>query len=162
MSTVFLFISFLLHFVTFYLIIILFTKYRTIKQHEESQRKLLQEAEDALSLFLIEMKDENEKFLMQLQAKLGDQSESIMSHTSSHRTDEHDEQDVPKHLENLLQSKEDIIDMEEGDQEEDLRTKAFRLKKEGYTLEEIAKKLNVGKTEIELFIKFNENDGFPS
>lgn len=168
MNTVLWIISFALHFTMLYLLIILFIRYRSIKQIEESHKNIQQETEEALSYFLIELKEENEKLLTQLTEKYQNDHFSLMGQKEKENQkippiDVSVNDQVPEHLENLLKSQEDVVEVdakefnELDDQEQDLRTKTFNLLKEGYTAKEIAQKLNIGKTEVELFIKFNEN-----
>ncbi|MGM7720395.1 Swarming motility protein SwrB [Metabacillus sp. Hm71] len=157
-------ISLLLHIVSFYFIIVLFTKYSTIKDLANTQKKLLEETEEAMTGFLIEIKDENERLLSELkqQEKLTVSEERV--EVSSKKLLEHGtemdktQKELPEYL-NSVNKIEDIIELSHFSQEKSLpfEMEAINLYEKGYTLEQIAKKLNRGKTEIELLLKFRQN-----
>lgn len=179
MNTVLFIISFILHIFTIYGMVVLFAKYQSIKQLEQSQKQLLQQTEEALSLFLMEVKDENEKFLQSMEltfdknvkqvdkkkveAKplINTRQEGEFHHVEQMGTNEAEE--IPNHLQSLLKAKgEDVLEIDrmQEDDSNDLKggihKQVNELIKKGYTIEEIAQQLKVGKTEIELFIKFHE------
>jgi len=167
MNTVLWMISFALHITTIYILVVLFTRYRSLKELEDSQKNIQKETEEALSYFLMEIKEENEKFLAQFNQKefFSAKGQKILEEKNiPPKIDVNRKNEVPKHLESLLQSQEDVLDVEAKDKDDynesefDLRTKTFKLLNDGYSPEEIAQKLNIGKTEVELFIKFNENE----
>ncbi|WP_243289852.1 hypothetical protein [Bacillus sp. FJAT-47783] len=172
-------VSFILHIVTIYGLVVLYVKYQSVKQLEQSQKQLLQQTEEALSLFLLEVKDENEKFLQSMEERIDNnikQDDKIKVEEtpfiySKQKEESHHEQvknhkatEIPEHLQSLLQKKdEDVLEMnhkqddDSNDLDGDIQKQVMDLKKIGYTIEEIAQQLKVGKTEIELFIKFQEN-----
>lgn len=54
-------ISFMLHAALIYFVIILYTRMNSLKATEQKQRELLEETENTLAAFLMEVKEENDK-----------------------------------------------------------------------------------------------------
>ncbi|OAS83311.1 hypothetical protein [Metabacillus litoralis] len=175
MTTKLLFISLLLHVVAFYFIIVLYTKYSTIKDLSNSQRAILDETETSMTSFLIEMKDENERLIQhlkqesahitnhgkELEAKTKESNHptanSTMIHTNEKVPEEPQESELPDYLSELNEI-EDIVEISQPVQKKDLpfEIQAINLYENGHTVEQIAKKLSKGKTEIELLLKFRQ------
>ncbi len=177
-------ISFILHGVSFLIIILLYTRFDQIKDIEKNQVMMIKDMEELLTAYITEIKDENETFLEKAKMEsshLGGHNKNIR--TVEKRVDSTDirneinsiESQLTGHdIASLLPSyheleilKEDrntneIIKVDpvhsEGDSPELLPVgrQARLLHNTGLSIEEIAKKLNKGKTEIELFLKFNE------
>ncbi|WP_243386886.1 DUF6115 domain-containing protein [Aeribacillus kexueae] len=158
MTTLLILFSFIIHILSIFAIIILFTKYQSIKQLEQSQKQLLQETEEALSLFMMQMKEENEKFINQLQVSDKKNPLPLRNEVESRQIkEENDDDDLPSHLQTILEQQMDVIEVKEIPRDETTsHDQIIELSKKGYTIEEIAQQLNVGKTEIELFLKFNQ------
>mgnify|MGYP001213164553 CR=1 FL=1 len=138
-------ISFILHILSFYFLIVFYTRHQALKNLKEEQENLLKEAEDALTVFLMELKEENQKFLEQM-SKNDSPSEAY-------------------NLDELVAQQKDSVEITANLQEDEpdsykrnLQEQVFQLANEGYTIEQIAQKLNVGKTEIELIMKFHKKD----
>ncbi|QGQ46831.1 Swarming motility protein SwrB [Metabacillus sediminilitoris] len=172
MTTILLLISLLLHVVAFYFIVVLYSKYSTIKDLADSQRDLLEEAEQALTSFLIEIKDENEKLLQNLEAKglensTNEQDEKkskvIVQSRGNAASDTKQEpavftdEELPQYLPKVDEI-EDIIEINNFSQKNNIsfEIEAINLHEKGHTVEQIAKKLNKGKTEIGLLLKFRQ------
>ncbi|PGT86693.1 MULTISPECIES: hypothetical protein [Bacillaceae] len=171
MPTILLLISLLLHVVAFYFIVVLYMKYSTIKNISDTQRQLLEETENSMTSFLIDIKDENDRLI----EKLLKTSNSIpqkkeehhfnpnnqdqkASHVEIQKPDKQvDKHELPDYLLNVDQV-EDIVEINQPKQQKNpsFEEKAINLYKEGHTIEQIAKRLNVGKTEIELLLKFRQ------
>lgn len=170
----FIVISFVLHIISILAIIILYIKYQSLKELEVS----IQQTEEALSLFLLEVKDENEKFIKELSSihensRFSQEARSNERATNNlieikeqkdyefHKGAQSDE--MPDYLRTIIDEQQDVLDVqqerdnEREPTEKDLQKEILLLAKNGYTIEEIAQKLEIGKTEIELFIKFHEN-----
>ncbi|MGN7939855.1 hypothetical protein [Virgibacillus sp. 6R] len=173
MNTFLLLISLLLHIVAFYFIVVLYTKYATIKKLADSQSSLLEEAENSMTSFLIEMKDENERLINELTKATRDNvpdTEKNDSQLENHlkldsglkmqleKNDGASNDELPDYM-NEIDEIEDVIEINHPKQKEDLpfEVEAINLYKNGYTVEQIAKKLNKGKTEIELLVKFRQS-----
>ena len=54
-------LSFVLHGVLLYAVIILYTRFSALKETERQQKKILEETENTLAAFLLELKEENER-----------------------------------------------------------------------------------------------------
>lgn len=173
MTAILLSVSLLLHIVAFYFIVVLYMKYATMKELSDTQKKMVEETEQAMTSFLIEMKDENDRLLKQLNtsSKHPQQlNESMMPETKKHQQNEASpkenkrndliekgQEDLPDYLAaaNVV---EDVIEITNVPQEKKLsfEIEAINLFENGYTVEQIAKRLNKGKTEIELLLKFRQ------
>ncbi|HZH62337.1 MAG TPA: Swarming motility protein SwrB [Metabacillus sp.] len=171
MSTTLLILSLLLHVVAFYFIIILYMKYSTIKDITDTQRKILEETENSMTSFLIDMKDENEKLIetllcstnMRMQKPMAEDRTEFKQRPNQEikqQTKIELEQksiELPNHLTGLDEIK-DVVELKQKSKKnkQPFEIEAINLFKEGYTVEQIAKKLNKGKTEVELLLKFRE------
>ncbi|MFC0271321.1 hypothetical protein ACFFIX_07630 [Metabacillus herbersteinensis] len=168
MTSILLFISIVLHAVSFYFIIVLYTKYSTIKQLTESQKSLYEETEHTLTSYLLEVKDENQKLIDEFKKELHTTRSKTVSKVSpliqgiekvkSEETIAYDE--LPSHLIGMPEVK-DIVEIKnESSSSSTQKNKlpydieAINLFKDGYTVGQIAKKLNKGRTEIDLLLKF--------
>lgn len=63
MSTLLWLLSFTLHGVLLYAVIILYMRLAAVKETEKQQKKILEETENTLAAFLLELKEENEKLI---------------------------------------------------------------------------------------------------
>ncbi|MGE6631426.1 Swarming motility protein SwrB [Bacillus sp. NPDC077027] len=174
-------ISFTLHAVLIYFVIILYTRMNTLKATEQKQRELLEETENTLAAFLIEVKEENDKLSKSVasspdslveedQVPLPQKAKHPQPQTESQQSDE-SEDPVPDHLSALLSEvevQEETVnhtvqkaDVEANEQpSEKVEDDAFHnqvrsLYESGLSIEEIARELKTGKTEIELLLKFS-------
>ncbi|MDQ0230507.1 hypothetical protein [Metabacillus malikii] len=174
MNTFLFMISLLLHIVAFYFIVVLFTRYSAMKNVAETQSTMLEEAENSLTNFLIEMKDENNRLIQQLTSNsAASVQENSSEHVGKHskNTDEKNSEleldsnngandllDLPNYLQDLSDIK-DVVEIK-TEQVEDkplpFEKKVIDLYEKGYSIEKIAKQLNKGKTEIELLLKFQQ------
>jgi hypothetical protein len=173
MTAILLSISLLLHVVAFYFIAVLYMKYATIKELSDTQKRMIDEAEQAMTSFLIEIKDENERLLQHLNSSSEHPQQRNKSVTLEKKDLQQNEnpskdnrrnapiverqEDLPDYLAtaNLV---EDIIEITNAPQEKMIpfELEAINLFKNGHTVEQIAKKLNKGRTEIELLLKFRQ------
>lgn len=67
MTTILITVLFVLQLLSFYFIIILNTKLAKFKSLEKKQERLMLEMDDTISLYLAEMKDENNRLIQELQ-----------------------------------------------------------------------------------------------
>ena len=174
-TTILLLLSLLLHVVAFYFIIVLYMKYSTMKDLTDTQRQILEETENSMTSFLIDMKDENEKLIETLLSssrevqQMPNPVETVESdqhrHTvkrqnpkSSNNIDTKENMiDLPSHLLGL-DDMQDIVEITQtkNKKKPPFEIEAINLYKKGYTVEQIAKQLNKGKTEVELLLKFRQ------
>lgn len=152
-------ILFLLNCVTIFAVILIYMRQNRLMELEKQQRKNYLESQELLSSFLFELKEENERFakLLNEQEKTG---EKVIPKKVKQNHSNIDKQKV-KHVdfvEDIHSTKEVLSDLLQYDQakeqEPSLIDQVSQLVKEGYSVEQIAKQLNKGKTEIELLIKF--------
>ncbi|WP_108669666.1 hypothetical protein [Peribacillus acanthi] len=207
-------ISILLNLVSIFAIIILYQRQNRLVQAESKQGKIIEELEDILQSFLLEMKDDNEKFMSQVQ-KATEMKVAPVSSNPLHPSLEISNGIVSKvsHLDEkssislnqnpnlvlnsykqstLQELDDDVMDFSEKiftqkdkveitipphssnqkpesqfkdtfkqqlskhnvKKDSTIQEQIDELLEKGLSLEQIAKKLNKGKTEIELLLKF--------
>lgn len=168
MQTIFLFILFIIQMIGFYVIVLLYTKVSKFNDLEKKQQKLMAEMDDSIAAYLAELKEENERLITIIEKR----QQSIHSN-SKHSTTTIDKEVNHKGKENghfpkpkiplnvAMQSYqsyskstfENEVSMP-MEVEMDERTKAITMHEKGKSIEEIAKALGKGKTEVELLLKF--------
>lgn len=164
-------VSFLLHIITFFLIVVLVQKINIKKTETEvvEQEKLKREIEDLLIAYTAEMKEENEKLLTKLASKRKSQ-EQVQSNTiktyenlnSQTETVEMKKRVLPQPKPAIIRNVEiddtyapPIVEDTEDRLEQSSTAQILSLSKQGYSVKEIAKKLNIGDGEVELLLKFH-------
>ncbi|MFA1781337.1 DUF6115 domain-containing protein [Bacillus velezensis] len=142
MSTLLWLLSFVLHGVLLYAVIILYTRFSALKETERQQKKILEETENTLAAFLLELKEENERL------------EDAKSRQAPDAEDaEQKEPVIPDHMEKLISATE-RAESDENNGAHSFEERVSELYEQGLTPAEIAKRMQSGKTEIELFLKF--------
>jgi hypothetical protein len=148
-------ISFILHALSLFVIILLYLQLSKVKETEKRQQQMAEEMEQTFSAYLLEWKEENERFLKELSVMLtnrtgadGKQPLSKVNATSTK------EEALPNYFPNIDDVK-DIVDIRHQAMPS-LVEEAWQLFEQGKTIEEIAKILKKGKTEIELLLKFRQ------
>lgn len=168
MQTIFLILLFIIQMVGFYVILLLYTKVSRFNDLEKKQQKLMAEMDDSIAAYLAELKEENERLIAIIEKRQhASGSEPSNSMTSSKKEMNHEKADlhfpqpkIPMKL--AVQSyqsyskniPEEQATTQKKSDEMDERTKAIALHDEGKSIEEIAKTLGKGKTEVELLLKF--------
>jgi putative lipase involved disintegration of autophagic bodies len=180
MVTFVLFLSMTLNILCLLFIALLYVRQNRFITVEKQQEKLLEEMEDVVSSFISEIKEENEIFLKKIeetnQAKKKSISEkkedsrrislqknvpkTFNKKIQSYRTVQH----YQKNAKLLTEEKENTDELlnlilpskKEVKKEKSLLEKVVEMQEEGKKIEEIAKILNKGKTEIELLLKFRQ------
>ncbi|EMI11873.1 hypothetical protein [Anoxybacillus gonensis] len=150
MTTFLWLISFVLHGVSLFLIILLSLKWAKIKETEREQAELIREMETMMTTYLMQFKEENERFVKQM--------------TSSAVRQKKKEPPLLLRDEQVRLPVEDVVDRielssttpQEEPALESLISEALKLQQQGKTIDEIAKLLKRGKTEIELLLKFHQ------
>ena len=200
MTTFLLLISLFLNVLALFSIIILFLRQNRFLQVEKKQEKMLQEMEEVISAYLVQMKEENEDFIKRIgkierndqgsknaeskvnikkekeplpeksgsfSSRMGKantysavkaykQNSSAQSQSSSKSSKQMTSDEVelpPLEINNII---EDVIE-KENSQDQSLLNDILLLNEQGYSETEIAQKLNKGKTEINLLLKFYQN-----
>ncbi|MEH7385758.1 hypothetical protein V7147_10155 [Bacillus sp. JJ1521] len=183
MTTILFIICFALLAVAFFLIILLYLKITQLKDVETKQERLLKEFENVITSYVMEIKEENEVFLNRIKdvKKASKLKQEIVKEDNSKNQANAEIEEIHKktiHIKEQELTSEDIqellpsfADQEEIEQnpkqaisenDDSLIEVLFKdidhLTKLGHSYEEIAKKLNKGKTEIELLHKFRQNN----
>ncbi|MED5050505.1 hypothetical protein P9850_01295 [Anoxybacillus rupiensis] len=158
-------VSFALHAFSLFIIILLYLQLSKVKEVEKKQSQLIQEMEETISAYLLEWKEENERFLQALSQRMRSR-DNVQTKPSpapkQHSAPVKDDEWLPP-MEQVDTIK-DRIEISETNQQQkevpsspsSIAEQAEQLQKEGKTIEEIAKLLNKGKTEIELLLKFRQ------
>lgn len=160
MTSIILVILFLLQLISFYFIALLYAKLNKIKDMEKKQANVLSEIDDSFSAYIAEMKDENNRLLQELK-----RTEPLFaSANTAPAVKELDEQDnksfelpksyVSKQL--AANSYMKIAATTEKKVPVTIKEKVLFYEMEGKSIDEIAKILQIGKTEVELFLKFKD------
>ncbi|UAL49190.1 hypothetical protein [Sutcliffiella horikoshii] len=158
MLIIFTIINFALILLAIFFIILLFIKLSKVQQLEQEYRTLIQEAEDTITSYVLELKEENSSFLQ----KLSNANPGIAHLDKQESFDTREEELTEADLKDLLMQenvREDHIETviaEKPFEEWNIKDQVMHLSEKGLTSSEIAKKLNKGKTEIELLLKFRQ------
>lgn len=157
MSGVLLTFLFILQFVSFFLIALLFTRLSHVKDIEKKHEEFMKEMDDAVSAYLFEIKDENNRLIEEL----------AMTNETKNVGKEYErapQEEVPfsprstvskSAVAKLYQQSSPVKDIVEVKSEPSPQDQVLALSKAGKSIEEIAKLLGKGKTEIELMLKFH-------
>ncbi|GCD83324.1 swarming motility protein SwrB [Parageobacillus thermoglucosidasius] len=149
-------ISFVLHAVSLFIIILLYLQLSKVKEMEKRQQQMAEEMEQTFSAYLLEWKEENERFLKKLSDMANNRSqEEVKNHPSVVQATSANEKELPDYFPNVDDVK-DIVDIRQQAAPPLLADEAWKLYEQGKTIEEIAKMLKKGKTEIELLLKFRQ------
>lgn len=148
---------FILQLVSFYFIAMLYAKLGRVNELKKQQDVMMREMEDAVGAYLAEMKDENDRLLKELSTV---KPAEILSHRVPEQKPAADStsplstsKTVPK-SKAVNTYKQVAAKLEIAEKEQSKDEQALELSKNGYSIEEIARKLNMGKTEVELLLKF--------
>lgn len=193
--TVFLLIaSLLLNITALLAIVILYLRQNKLLQVDVQQKQNLKNMEEMISAYLLEMKDENDRFIMSVQNLSNEKKTTEHAPKQVSFEEETEEQELrqpeisrkpgkvmtfravkayqqtqKQHATEGKIKNEEILDSVEissfpGKKGEEpkiaaptLEDQLFMMKQEGISVDEMAKRLNKGKTEIELLLKFREN-----
>lgn len=141
MLSIILFFSFLLHIVAFWMIYSLHNK---LKRNHSTD---LEEISELLELYLDELKEENKQLMDELNNNTSFSAQEKESEVIKNELNNH-----PVQNDELPLEKVDLM-------ETSLEAEVLHLYQKMYTPNDIARKLNCGKTEVELIIKFHKKKG---
>ncbi|MDQ0245709.1 putative coiled-coil protein SlyX [Bacillus fengqiuensis] len=172
-------VSFLLHGISLLFIVLLYTRFVRLKEMEQTQSAMMKEMEEVISAHIMEMKEQNDEFIQKFEQMKRNQGSARKKESPPppnlpvfDRVSSPSEQDFLQMMETKTAGRaniqepfpkqEDPMILPEWDGKEDLTPEqikklAISLQKKGLTIEEIAKHLHRGKTEIELLLVFNKN-----
>ncbi|QTD42302.1 DUF6115 domain-containing protein [Sporosarcina sp. Te-1] len=162
---IFLIILFILQLIMFYFISLFYMRMAKLDRLEAKQQKLMTEMDDAIAAYLSELKDENDRLIRMLEMRVDEEKQPSSKDVLKEKAEP-----VPAQSE-VIQNQRPVVPVQVALQsyknsnstnpanvdlmpEDDDRTRAIRLQKEGWSVEEIARELGKGKTEIELILKF--------
>ncbi|MFJ8063794.1 DUF6115 domain-containing protein [Psychrobacillus sp. NPDC096426] len=158
MTSIILVILSLLQLISFYFIALLHAKLTKFNNMEYKQEQLLAEIEDSFSAYIAEIKDENDRLLQEL-----NNANHVVAATVEHVEKKESEKEVSPLLEipKTFVSKQlaansyiKTASITEKKEPVTIKEKVFFYADEGKSIDEIAKILQIGKTEVELFLKF--------
>ncbi len=151
---------------SFYFIVLLNLKISSLKEVEEKQQRMKDDMDDAIGAYLAEMKDENNRLIQEMKtikkqstnnssSFINKQDSSMYTKNTADRDDEietiQNNFKVPKaYVKKAYQTKqsdENKLTVEE---------QVIQMYKKGLSISDIAKRVNRGKTEIELLLKFQQ------
>lgn len=150
MTTFLWFASFVLHGISLFLIILLSLKWVKIKETEREQAELIREMETMMTTYLMQFKEENERFVKQI-------TSSAVRQKKRETPPSLREEQPSLPIDDVVDRIELSTTTPKGEQSLDsLVSEALKLQQQGKTIEEIAKTLKRGKTEMELLLKFHQ------
>ncbi|TQR07255.1 DUF6115 domain-containing protein [Psychrobacillus soli] len=157
MTSLILVILFLLQIISFYFITLLHAKLAKFNNMENKQAQILSEIEDSFSAYIAEIKDENNRLLQEL-----NNTNPVVAATTEFVEEKEKEVvpstfDIPKTFvskQRVANSYSKTATITEKKEPVSIKEKVFYYDNEGKSIDEIAKMLQIGKTEVELFLKF--------
>ncbi|WP_153720410.1 helix-turn-helix domain-containing protein [Sporosarcina cascadiensis] len=156
-------ILFILQIISFMIITLLFLKVSKFNNLEKKQQQLMDEMDHSVMAYLAEIKEENDRLIEQLNRKTDffPPADFSFPQTAQQKTaaetDKMQQKPHPVPVQFALRSYQKTAATTEQREAEPLddRAKAKMMIAEGKSVEEIAKELGKGRTEIELLLKFS-------
>ncbi|WP_456271521.1 hypothetical protein [Bacillus sp. AK031] len=186
MQTFLIFISFILNIAALLAIVILYTRQNRLLEVEKKQERTVKEMEDTISAYLLELKEDNDRFIQQFQTlkennteqsrekvekirqaaeldsgagnSFQDQEESPETYSSQSFKRQNAAKAYKKiHMNSSKPDADHVLPVDEASSKDPIYSKIKNLQDDGYSLDEIAQELGKGVTEIELLLKFRQN-----
>lgn len=184
MTTFLLLLTLILNMATIFAIIVLYLRQNRLVETERKQEKIISEIDEIFSAYLLEWKEENDKFLKLMSSAniSGYQGKADKPAEKTETGSQIDPEAVIREIQQpqtrkgisyhaarqayqagvtIKNSETEINSSQPAGSEEtkdvSLMDQVTTMKQQGLTIEEIARKLNKGKTEIELLLKFRQN-----
>lgn len=169
MQTVFLLLLFILQVIGFYFMALLYMKVSKFNNLEKKQQKLMMEMDDAIGAYLSELKEENERLILIIEKHHDEKRKDISPESQTEtardpliekskisiKTPGYPVKAAMKSYQTAPVVSRDGLPLQNTlDSDLDERTLAIRMYEDGKPVEEIAKRLGKGKTEVELLLKF--------
>ncbi|MBM7572050.1 hypothetical protein JOC48_002553 [Aquibacillus albus] len=156
----------MLHVITFIILKTMNDKLKLLGDMEEKYTENKKELEDLLAVYLLEIKDENDRLVSSLRHNkplTNSQSEKVETEasTKSERSTipiAYNNKSVQPSAENSTTYTPPLSNQEQDTLEQSISAKVYALYDQGETIESIARKLDCGKTEVELMLKFNRKN----
>lgn len=161
-------VLFVLQLISFAVITLLFMKVSKFNNLERKQQQLMQEMDQSVTAYLNEIKEENDRFIRQLKMTnvpktatspiVEKQEKKVQLEPKRESKSEQEPfqpkvQPVPMHF--ALRSYQKTSASQQETEPMNDRQKIKQLYEDGKTVQQIAKELGKGKTEIELILKFS-------
>lgn len=162
MTTIIIIVLFLLQIISFYLIALLHMKLSKYKDIEDRQEQTMKEIEDSFSAYLAEMKDENDRLLYELKESnivppIKEEISSNNKEVAATKSDLESSLLISRPLVSKQKATNSYVQaasLPEKKQPVTMKEKVLYYYEEGKDSTEIAKILQIGKTEVDLFLKF--------
>jgi biopolymer transport protein ExbB/TolQ len=157
MTPIILVILFLLQIVSFYLIALMFAKLNKFKDMEKKQEQVLKEIDDSFGAYIAEMKDENNRLIKELNKS----EKSFIASTQEEIKEETRSFELPKSFVSKQLAASSYLKTVATTEKKipvTIKEKVLFYSGEGKDIDEIAKLLQIGKTEVELFLKFKDKN----
>lgn len=158
-------ISFLLHVFTFITIKVLKDRITEPEDTALKQAQQQKEMEELLAVYLLEIREENEKVVSMLTAEKNIKQEKSTTYPSKVKIEQENPYEKVAPIKHKEQYTEPTVDYQPPtvNESQDIVEKSFSgevlsLYNQGESIESIARKLDSGKTEIELMIKFHKKN----
>ncbi|MDR4937144.1 hypothetical protein RGU11_12200 [Rossellomorea marisflavi] len=139
-------LSILLNLVALFAIILLYVRQNRLLALDNQQKRRVTEMEELMSAYMEELKEENDAFLLSLTKTAGE--EQVTEPPSKVRMKAMEAYQSVQAIDPSIDPS-DHSDMGELDM--------VSMHRAGFSIDEIAKAAGVGRTEVELFLKFNKN-----
>lgn len=139
-------LSILLNLVALFAIILLYVRQNRLLALDNQQKRRVSEMEELMSAYMEELKEENDAFLSSLTKTAGE--ERVTEPPSKVRMKAMEAYQSVQAIDPSIDPS-DHSDMAELDM--------VSMHRAGFSIDEIAKAAGVGRTEVELFLKFNKN-----
>ncbi|MFF2752593.1 DUF6115 domain-containing protein [Psychrobacillus sp. NPDC058041] len=155
MTPIILVILFLLQLVSFYLITLLYAKLNKYKDMEKKQELVLKEIDDSFGAYIAEMKDENNRLIQELNKS----EKTFIASTQEEIKEETRSFEIPKSFVSKQLAASSYLKTVATTEKKipvTIKEKVLFYSEEGKDIDEIAKLLQIGKTEVELFLKFKD------
>ena len=158
MITTILIILFLMQVISFYFIALLNAKISRFNNMEQKQQQVLIDIEDSFSAYIAEITDENNRLLQELQNTQLPKVTSLETPEKTFKKEATTFEPPISFVSKQIAASSYLKTAQTTTKKvpKTIREKVLFHYEEGKTADEIAKMLQIGKTEVELFLKFND------
>lgn len=152
---------------SFYFIVLLNMKISRLKEVEEKQQLMKDDMDDAIGAYLAEMKDENDRLIQEMKTIKKESMNNLppiinkQDKTAHEAVAEQENEKEPIPVEkNFTVPKAYVKKAYQTKQPDEnnltVEEQVMKMYKKGFSISDIAKRVNRGKTEIELLLKFQQ------
>lgn len=137
-------LSILLNLVALFAIILLYVRQNRLLSLDSQQKRRVTEMEELMSAYMAELKEENDAFLRSLANDVPADVESVT-------------EPPPMVRKKAMDAYQSVTSIDPTDQSDAVEPDIVGMYRAGVSIDEIARASGVGKTEVELFLKFNRD-----